>query len=262
MLPDIRLKKSTPGVYVRSRQAVRRNYALLPPEGLMPSTIPSLTETTVNFLAAPALGASFVQFLAHIEPGGGRPDSPGEAGVQYFYYVLNGSIVLDVGNHGPQTLMPGCYAYIPPGAHYSIVNGGGHTARLLGLKKRYEAIGLDPPQAIISSRLSQQVVTRPGLAGRTWQYLLPVGDIRFDMEMNILSFGPGSFFENIETHVMEHGLYMLEGHGMYLLDTEWHETQAEDFIWMGPFCPQYFIPSSDTQASYLLYKNVNRDVPV
>lgn len=261
-MPDVKPKKSVPGIYGRSRQAVRRNYALLPPEGLMPSTIPSLAKTTVNFLAAPALGASFVQFVAHIEPGGGSREPLGEAGVQYFCYVLSGSIMLDIGSHGPQTLTPGCYAYIPPGVHFSIVNGGEDRARLLGLKKRYEPIGLDAPEAIISSRLRQHLVTRPGLAGRTWQYLLPAGDIRFDMEMNIMSFDPGSFFENIETHVMEHGLYMLEGHGMYLLDTEWHETWAEDFIWMGPFCPQHFIPAPDTQVSYLLYKNVNRDVSV
>jgi len=262
MLPDVPLKTSTPGIYGRSRHAVRRNYALLPPEGLMPSVIPSFANTTINVLAAPALGASFVQFIAHIGPGGGSRRPLGEVGIQRFYYVLSGSIAIEVGTDGFQTLTPGCYAYIPPGVSHSIVNDGDETARLIGLKKRYEPILIEEPEPIVSSRSRQQPVTRPGLAGRTWQYLLPLGDTRFDMEMNILSFGPGAFFENIETHVMEHGLYMLEGHGMYLLDTEWHETWAEDFIWMGPFCPQYFIPSPDTQTAYLLYKNVNRDVAV
>src|SRR5690606_21927850 len=124
-----------PGIYGRSRQAVRRNYALLPPEGLMPSTIPSLAKTTINFLAAPALGASFVQYLAAIEPGGGSLDPLGEAGVQYFYYVLRGAVTLDLGDKGPQTLAADSYAYVPPGIRHSIINAGPQAAQILGLKK-------------------------------------------------------------------------------------------------------------------------------
>jgi len=226
----------------------------------MPSSIPSLAKTTVSFLAAPALGASFVQYLAAIEPGGGSIEPLSEAGIQYFYYVLGGTVTLELGHQDPQALYADSYAYIPPGVRHSINNAGPQAAQLLCLKKRYEPLGPSAPEPFISSRSRQPAIVRQGLAGRTWQYLLPVGDSRFDMEMNILSFGTGAFFENIETHIMEHGLYMLEGHGMYFLDTEWHETWAEDFIWMGPYCPQYFIPSADTPTAYLLYKNVNRDI--
>jgi (S)-ureidoglycine aminohydrolase len=55
---------------------------------------------------------------------------------------------------------------------------------------------------------------------------------------------------------------MLEGQGLYLLGDDWHEIWADDFIWMGPFCPQQFYPTGFGEAVYLLYKNMNRDVPL
>ncbi len=78
--------------------------------------------------------------------------------------------------------------------------------------------------------------------------------------MNILSFAPGAHFPDVETHINEHGLVMLEGQGMYLLDQDWHEVWQGDFIWMGPYCPQLFYPTGWTPSAYLLYKDVNRDV--
>ena len=37
---------------------------------------------------------------------------------------------------------------------------------------------------------------------------------------------------------MEHGLYVLEGKAVYLLNTDWVEVQAGDFMWLRAFCPQ------------------------
>ena len=76
--------------------------------------------------------------------------------------------------------------------------------------------------------------------------------------MNIVSFGPGATISAVEMHVMEHGLYMLQGKGLYLLNEQWHEVQAGDFIWMRPFCPQAFYAGGPLPARYLLYKNMNR----
>src|SRR3954452_14974067 len=71
---------------------------------------------------------------------------------------------------------------------------------------------------------------------------------------------PAGGFPAVETHIMEHGLYMLEGQGLYLLGDDWHEIWADDFIWMGSFCPQQFYPTGYGRAVYLLYKDVNREV--
>jgi len=82
----------------------------------------------------------------------------------------------------------------------------------------------------------------------------------YDLAMNIFTFQPGSSLPVTETHVMEHGLYLLQGRGDYYLGDTWSEVQAGDFIWMGPYCPQGFLATGSEPARYIYYKNVNRDV--
>jgi (S)-ureidoglycine aminohydrolase len=62
----------------------------------------------------------------------------------------------------------------------------------------------------------------------------------------------------VETHVMEHGLLMLQGGGIYRLGDFWYPVAAGDFIWMGPYCPQWFGALGKTPAKYLIYKDWNR----
>ena len=40
---------------------------------------------------------------------------------------------------------------------------------------------------------------------------LLIDDIRHDMHVNIVTFKPGGVIPFAETHVMEHGIYILEG---------------------------------------------------
>src|SRR5690606_27204187 len=63
-------------------------------------------------------------------------------------------------------------------------------------------------------------------------------DMRHDMHVNIVSFEPGTSIPFAETHVMEHGLYVLEGKAVYLLNRDWIEVEAGDFMWLRAFCPQ------------------------
>ena len=43
-------------------------------------------------------------------------------------------------------------------------------------------------------------------------------DLRHDMHVNIVTFQPGGVIPFAETHVMEHGLYVLQGTADYLLN--------------------------------------------
>ena len=247
------------GAIGHNRGVVDRNFAFLPPEGVLPSRLPNLEATAVRYLAAPALGAAFAQALYEIEPGGGSR-KPATDSVQAFLYVVGGTASLSLDGASPVPLSVGGYAYVPPGCAMSLRNDSGEKARVLVLRKPYESIDLPMPEPIVSHRADVPRTNHLGLEGRAWQHLLPVGDMRFDMEMNILIFSPGVCFPAVETHIMEHGLYMLEGQGIYLLDTQWHEIWQDDFIWMGPFCPQQFYPTGYAEAAYLLYKNVNREI--
>jgi (S)-ureidoglycine aminohydrolase len=93
------------------------------------------------------------------------------------------------------------------------------------------------------------------------QTLIP-DELAFDMAMNIFTFDPGFGLPIVETHVMEHGLFFLQGKGLYYLEDRWMEVEADDFIWMGPYCPQSFYATGPTPTRYLYYKNVNRDVAI
>ncbi|HEY9568980.1 MAG TPA: hypothetical protein VIR38_12880, partial [Thalassobaculum sp.] len=140
------------------------------------------------------------------------------------------------------------------------IRARGVAARAIWLRKPYESVAGIAPRAAFSGRRDDVPRLYKHTAGRAWQTLLGEADMAMDMEVNILSFAPGTYFPYVETHVMEHGLYMLEGQGLYLLGREWHECWAGDFIWMGPYVPQQFYATGWGESAYLLYKNVNRDV--
>ncbi len=55
-----------------------------------------------------------------------------------------------------------------------------------------------------------------------------------------MCYQPGAALALVEIHVMEHGLLMLQGGGIYRLGNSWYPVQTGDFIWMAPYCPQWF----------------------
>ena len=83
--------------------------------------------------------------------------------------------------------------------------------------------------------------------------------VAFDLAMNIFTYQPGATLPFVETHIMEHGLLMLRGQGIYRLDGDYHPVKAGDVIWMAAYCPQWFVAMGKRPASYIYYKDVNRD---
>lgn len=249
------------GAIGHNRGVVAPNYAFMPPEGVLVSRLPHFDKTIVRILAAPVLGARFAQYVLEIEPGGGTRAPFAEEGIQHFYYGLSGEAAFALDGQPATAFTKGSFAYLPPGTAFTLRNESSEKVRVLALRKRYEpAPGLSVPEPILSHQDDVPVTNHTGWEGRGFQFLLPYGDLRFDFEMNLMWFKPGTCFPDVETHVMEHGLYMLEGQGLYFLGRDWHEIWAQDFIWMGGYCPQQFYPTGFDDACYLLYKNVNRDV--
>lgn len=62
--------------------------------------------------------------------------------------------------------------------------------------------------------------------------------------------------------MQEHGAYLYEGEGLYLLDTDWIHVQAEDFIWFGPFTKQACYGTGRGPLTYIYSKDCNRDVEI
>ena len=246
----------SPGVAAHNRSMVDPNFAVMPPQGILESRLPGWPGTSVFFQTSPQMGARFVQALMVMPAGGsgvpGRID-----GISHFHYIRDQSCDLKVDGK-THTLTAGGYAYVPSEMPHSLVAGPA-GAGVLVIRKKFDDAGLEPPPLIVSHTDRVEHTLRHTI-GRSWQHLLPEEDLRYDFAVNILHFKPGTHFAMVETHIMEHGLLMLAGQGMYLLGRTWHEVWKDDFIWMGPYCPQQFYPTGWGDAAYLLYKDVNRDV--
>lgn len=240
---------------VGNRARVERDWALLPPEGMAESVLPEWTSTVAKILAAPALGARFAQYDLRVSKGGGTQQQL-EEGVQAFVFVQAGSVRCDLNGAG-HTLGRGGFVYMKPGSRFAIQ--AQEDAHLLWLKKRYMPFGATRPHDLVGDDNKLAGETYMGMEGVILKTLIPV-DHAFDMAMNIFTFPPGASLPITETHVMEHGLVMLQGQGVYYLGREWMEVQAGDFIWMGPFVPQSFYATGTEPSRYIYYKDVHRDV--
>jgi (S)-ureidoglycine aminohydrolase len=98
-------------------------------------------------------------------------------------------------------------------------------------------------------------------AWATQRFIDPL-DLRHDMHVNIVTFQPDGVIPFAETHVMEHGLYVLQGTADYLLNRDWVPVQPGDFMWLRAFCPQACVATGTEPFRYLLYKDVNRHMPL
>jgi (S)-ureidoglycine aminohydrolase len=244
---------------VHTRARVRPRYALMPLEGFPVSRLPTWPDCDAMVLASPALGAQFVQTLLNVPAGKGT--GQGEALTQVFGFVLSGAVRVMIDGL-EENLGPEGFFFVPELNEWSLK--AGEASKELMLQKRNEVSGWykgPRPEAIIA-RVSD-VPAHPwgGTDQARLQTLLP-DTVAFDMAMNIFTFDPGYGLPIVETHVMEHGLYFLQGKGLYYLENEWMEVEQDDFIWMGPYCPQSFYATGPTPSRYLYYKNVNREIPL
>ena len=133
-------------------------------------------------------------------------------------------------------------------------------ARFHWFRKAYEPVdGLDAPDPVIANEQDIAPAPMPDTAGRwaTTRFVDPA-DLRHDMHVTVVTFEPGGVIPFEETHVMEHGLYVLEGKAVYKLNRDWVEVEAGDFMWLRAFCPQACYAGGPGRFRYLLYKDVNR----
>ena len=231
----------------QTRSARRPTHLLQTPDTFIPATWPGMTGAVAVVHASPALGAGFTQYTVDLAAGGVVPPTP----LQRFIYVLSGEV-----QTGSLTLAAGGFAYQPAGAHDAVRSAAG--ARATVIEKAYVPLdGVAPPPAFsgVEDEIDPQpVLGDPDLAVRA---LLPP-DQAHDFAVNTLAYRPGASLPMVEVHVMEHGLLMLEGGGIYRLGDDWYPVTTGDFIYMAPFCPQWFGAIGKVPAKYLIYKDWNR----
>jgi (S)-ureidoglycine aminohydrolase len=231
-------------------------YAILPRGARVMSTIPNFANTHAQVMTTPALGARFTEYELLIQPGGGT-EQPVQDDFEHFLFVIEGEVnfTLDGADHAFTT---GSFAWLPPGSRFSLTNGGHDLTRMLWLRRCYEPVnGVAIPEPIVANEKDVEAMPEDTYVEK---HLIPYDhELGYDMAFNLLVFQPGIYFSFVESHIMEHGLYMLDGRGVYYLNGDYIEVQKDDYIYMAPYCPQFFYATGWETGRYILYKDINRD---
>jgi (S)-ureidoglycine aminohydrolase len=239
-------------------------YAVIPARtqsDITASYLPGWEATRLWVLARPLSGfaETFSQYVVEVSPGGGSDDPETDSEAEVVLFVTSGTLSLEADGDAYE-LAPGGYAYLPPRVDWALHNTSADLATFHWIRKAYQRVeGIDEPDVVVTNESEVTPVEMPGTDGAwTTTRFVPIDDLRHDMHVNIVTFQPGGAIPFPETHVMEHGLYVLEGKAVYLLNTDWVEVEAGDFMWLRAFCPQACYAGGPGPFRYLLYKDVNR----
>ena len=243
-------------------------YAVIPKgtmRDIVTSFLPFWTDTRLWVIARPMTGfaETFSQYIMEVAPGGGSDQPEADNNAEGVLFVVEGeaSLIIEGVTH---TLRPGGYAFIPPAATWTLHNTSPDMLRFHWIRKSYQAVeGLAAPDPIVTNEADIAPTVMPDTDGAwaTTRFVDP-DDLRHDMHVTIVTLQPGAVIPFLETHVMEHGLYVLEGKAVYRLNADWVEVEAGDFMWLRAFCPQACYAGGPGPFRYLLYKDVNRHMPL
>ena len=246
------------------RAVFKTAYAFIP-KGVMTdivtSQLPHWKNSRFWVIARPLSGfaETFSHYIADIAPEGGSVQPEADDSVESVIFVVGGSIDLTIDDK-MHKLDTGGYAFLPPKCDWQLHNSSGANAAFHWIRKRYVAAdGIDMPMAFVTSDQNVAQTEMPDTDGAWATTRFVEGDdLRHDMHVNIVSFKPGGTIPFAETHVMEHGLYVLQGKAVYRLNEDWVEVEAGDYMWLRAFCPQACVAAGPEPFRYLLYKDVNR----
>lgn len=243
-------------------------YAVIPKgtmRDIVTSFLPFWDATRLWVIARPMTGfaETFSQYIMEVQPGGGSDKPELDSQAEGVLFVVEGSFTLTV-NGADHVLTEGGYAYLPPNSGWTLRNTSDAVTRFHWVRKSYDAVdGMDMPDVIIANENDIEPTVMPDTNGAwaTTRFVDPA-DLRHDMHVTIVTFQPGGVIPFLETHVMEHGLYVLEGKAVYNLNNDWVEVEAGDYMWLRAFCPQACYTGGPGRFRYLLYKDVNRHMPL
>ncbi len=237
-----------------TRSVNRRDHLLQTPDTFVRIPLPCLENALAIVHVGPAAGAAFAEYTVEFAAGG----SMSSAGTQRFVYVLEGVLTLRA-EGAEQHLRPGTYAYVPASVTHHVSSED--AARVVVIERPpQQHSGVDrkqEPTLTVGHEEDCDSVPLMGDIDLQVRSLMPAG-VEYDFAVNTMTYQPGAALSMVEVHVMEHGLLMLEGGGIYRLGDGWYPVQGGDFIWMAPFCPQWFGAIGKRPAKYLIYKDWNQ----
>jgi (S)-ureidoglycine aminohydrolase len=247
------------------RAIVKEAYTVIPKgvlRDIVTSNLPGWKQSRAWIIARPIAGfaTTFSQLIVEVAPGGGSQKPEAESGVEGVIFLTQGHLALTL-DGDIHHLEAGGYAYLAAGSDWSIRNSSEEPATFQWIRKAYEPLEGFHAKSFVTSDQAIEPRPMPGTNGAwaTTRFVDP-DDLAHDMHVNIVTFQPGGTIPFAETHVMEHGLYVLEGKAVYRLNDDWVEVEAGDFMWLRAFCPQACYAGGPGPFRYLLYKDVNRQI--
>jgi (S)-ureidoglycine aminohydrolase len=242
----MRLSYNNPAGHTRS--SLQPDHLLQTPDTFVRAPLPGMNSATAIVHAAPPMGARFTQYTVELEPGGSFETTQ----AQTFLYIIEGAITVGVDR---QRFEGAEFLYLPPNSSRHVF--AAQSARVALIEKPFAPLNdVEPPLFCGAERDVAGAPLNDDDAIEV-RKLVPER-IEFDFAVNTMTFAPGAQLPMVEIHVMEHGLLMLEGEGVYRLGDRWYNVTAGDFIWMAPYCPQWFGALGKKPAKYLIYKDWNR----
>ena len=231
-----------------TRSSLKTDHLLQTPDTFVRTPLPGAEGVEFIVHAGPQLGARFTQMTAEFTAGG----TLGPAPTQRFVYLIEGELELEADGK-TYGLAPCGFAFLPQGKAQSV--RARTKARAALIEKPYRPlISAAEPQVVVGNETNVAATPLMGDAGLRVRALMPDG-APYDFAVNTMTYDPGAALSMVEIHVMEHGLLMLEGGGIYRLGDFWYPVEAGDFIWMAPYCPQWFGALGKRPAKYLIYKD-------
>lgn len=239
-----------------TRTQVQTDHAVIAPDSYVTSPLFCWQKTLGVILISPAMGSAatrgprFAQYLAMMT--NESRTTGASAGVQRFLYLLDGTVILNEKMLGKES-----FAYLPADSTYELSCPG--QAKVLVFEKQYVPLEGTPRPTLRTGTLADTTAA-PFLGDEDARLacLLPE-EPSFDMAVNVFTYQSGAVLPFVETHIMEHGLYMSAGQGVYRLNQSWYPVAQGDSIWMAAYCPQWFVAMGKTPAQYVYYKDIHRN---
>ena len=229
-----------------TRSSRKRDHLLQTPDTFVRTVLPGMRKSVAIVHIGPAMGAAFTQYTAEMQSGGTLGITTG----QRFLYVLDGEITM-----AESTLAAQSFAYIPENSDLAVQ--AVMDSRVAVIEKRYlRPPDVTAPTFLVGREADMEPKPLDGDTDLLVRTLIPDA-VEYDFAVNTMTYQPGASLSMVELHIMEHGLLMLEGAGIYRLADSWYPVTAGDFIWMAPYCPQWFGALGKAPAKYLIYKDWN-----
>jgi (S)-ureidoglycine aminohydrolase len=243
-------------------------YAVIPRStmrDIVTSFLPGWDGMRMWMIARPLSGfaETFSQYIVELQAGGGSDNPDDDPEVQHALFVTHGELRVNI-DGTDHLLSAGGFAYVPPGTSWKLRNAGSDQTGFHWWRKRWQPVeGVSRPDPIVTQEQDITPAAMPDTDGAwaTTRFMDPT-DMRHDMHVTIVTLQPGGSIPFAETHVMEHGLFVVEGKAVYRLNRDWVEVGPGDFMWLRAFCPQACYAGGPGPFRYLLYKDVNRHAPL